>query len=215
MELLQINPYNEEAFKSQDNSWFLDNANDYDHIIWEKYGTPCNMHITPRETLHTKIFSAVPFYYLQFLKDITPLYIIDIGCGSNWLKPFFPGLVGFDPKMKAADVNVFYGTNLDVNDKYDAVIAMNSMHFAGIDKFNDQLSTIIRLLRPGGRAYFTANIDILMKNTGNFNRNTAILYCDKIIRELPALPLVVDQVYNQDFDGNRFEGNIRIVFEKR
>ena len=95
---------------------------------WEQYST------TPREisgnrsltTLHRRStvqtsFSITPFYYLQYLEDVNPSVIADIGCGWNVFKQYIPSIVGWDQ----------YGSYADHSERYDA--AFRAKYFESFD----------------------------------------------------------------------------------
>ena len=219
-DLIQIEPFDVEKFKSLDNEWFLSKIPlGVDKILWDS--SPLrSAGWTPREQQLSKVWSVVPFYYLRYLVEITPAHVIDLGCGANFFKPYFQNLIGFDPNHDNADIAVFDGTEYDKENFYDAVIAMNSLHFIPFADFLKIFDKVSRLLRVGGRAFVTVNMGMLTEMpSSSIYEISSIL--NEAIKSLPYKLIVVNQLYfpNRFFknighfgDGN--EGNIRIVFEK-
>ena len=115
--LLTINPYDEQKFRAADNSWFLPKISKNSTILWRRDGSPVWSCPTPREVMASSLVSAVPFYYLEYLREINPDSIIDIGCGSNIFKSFFKNLIGFDPRHSAADITEYYDTEYETENR--------------------------------------------------------------------------------------------------
>ena len=115
---IDINKYDqikfEEKFKKTDLYNIL--KQDYDILSFDyhyKEKSP-----TPREIEGTKKskFSVVPFYYLNFLTDVNPKKIYDLGCGWNIFKKYIPNIIGIGAE---SDSEHFFGDISDfVDDDY-------------------------------------------------------------------------------------------------
>ena len=94
-------------------------------------------HLTPRQILSKKIITAPSFYYLQFLLDIDPIEIVDIGCGDNTFKNFLPNVTGIDPypftgpgpDLIASFDSDFCRKNFE---KYTCAFSIDALHFISL-----------------------------------------------------------------------------------
>lgn len=221
--LLQINPYNEHKFKQQDNRWFLSKLPADVALGWNRVSSPyvdiTGYPLTPRETLLRPCFDVVCFYYIKYLLDINPTSVIDIGCGPNMFKTFIPNLYGIDLDHPLADAQVEFTSEYAQlhKEKYGAAMAINSLHWTTIDKFERTIYDFASVISPGGRGFITFNLSRMMSAASHKNWDlwlNDVYFADGIIRRLNLDLLVVDQHYVDNTSGNRINGNIRIVFQK-
>lgn len=217
-QLLQINPYDEDEFRKKDNSWFLSKVPRHTQIAWDKEVTIA----TPRAHIYYSTLPAVTFYYLEKLLELDVNYLVDIGCGENIFNGLLPVRVhGIDPTNgPRVDEVDFFDEHFSAGhkDTYNAVFAINSLHFIPLDKFEQRIYEFANTVAPGGRGYITFNIARMLGQSKDIDTTDAILYCDKIIRNLNLNLLVVDQYYkdNRQFNwiDNGMDGSIRLLFQK-
>lgn len=78
--------------------------------------------------------------------------IIDIGCGQNLFKPYFPKLVGIDPATEEADLKISL-QEFQTDQKFDVALCLGSIQGTD-DDLNYQLNIIKNLLTDKGRIYW-------------------------------------------------------------
>ena len=111
MPTLSINPYDANICEQIVSTKF-------DHKIKEKYGTwkvndyrkiytfndEIHQRSTPRYSIILGVIPCATFYYLNYLSEINPSEIVDIGCGMNFFKDILPNVIGIDPEHTYADI---------------------------------------------------------------------------------------------------------------
>jgi len=145
-----INPYNITQFKKEFKYTEIYNKlkNDFDIITWTIDERTNSTHgLTPREFCGKRIFSAVPFYYINFLcNNKMPIY--DIGCGWNIYKKYYDiiGISGekvndenFNGDMHGFINNYYTSTHTNA---YTNIMAMNSLHFIRIRDFSKRIKQL-------------------------------------------------------------------------
>lgn len=81
------------------------------------------------------------------------LDILDIGCGFNHLRKYFPDchFVGIDPNNENADLRISLEEFLLTNDwQWDVIICQGNLHFGSKAEVRVNLEKVINLLKPGG-----------------------------------------------------------------
>ena len=237
--LLQINPYDQDAWQQQfaDSDW-------YHHIrsrlpvelyeIWDVSAMPGNQP-TSREFHFNRYFSMSTFYYISHVLKKQPRQVIDLGCGSNLFRGLVPGLVGLDPYHPAADINDYVDDDFvrGHQAQFEAAMAINSLHFCALDDWPNRLQDFYSMLAPGGMGFVTFGLGVMIERTSDehwlniFNKtpdqtsiSDVILWTDQVLRSLDWNLHVVDQHYFSRFNigdvllNNPIDGNIRIVMEK-
>jgi hypothetical protein len=197
--------------------------------------------LTPRRTLTFSIFDVVPFYYLQYLMELNPEKIYDIGCGCNIFKKYIPNIIGIDvpeSKLKCVKNNVDLYDNLDDSfyiknfEQFESAFAICSLHFYPFSDIRNRVLQFSSLISEGGRGFITLNIARMLEEENekysNFNfkflsdvkykKSPIILeYLELFVREqLYNLPLnieVFECSISECFD-SYLNGNIRLVFTK-
>jgi len=178
------------------------------------------------------ILDAVSLYYIRFLLEKSPNNIIDIGCGVNRFKKIIPNVIGLDADRNS-NYDVFDHFDKDYSSNhlecFDAVICINTIHFASITTITERLLWIADILTTGGRAFVTFNFETwLMYSSSQDIKDLFGLY--------PKFTQVVDYMSNQITNtGLKFivedwpildhninstvrddlNGNVRLVFEKQ
>lgn len=200
--------------------------------FWEKYG------VTPRELIGnpeivinppkfkipTTKFSITPFYYLNFLEEINPKTIADIGCGWNIFKKYIPNIIGFDRIGSNADIMEIYDSDFQkkYHQSFDAAFAINikTVTWENIDKFIINFSKIIK---PKGRGFLgiPALFPLLLtpkkwyddRELSPYDPDTLSKYIDNLIESLDIKIISLES--RVDFVQNMMshDGDIRVVFE--
>jgi len=234
--LLEINPYSVEKCKNIVESNYITKlrnkySSKYPQEVYDY--RKCLTHdytilkiTTPRLVSITKIIPCASFYYLNYLVEISPTVIADVGCGMNFFKDIIPGIVGIDGNDSYADIKEFFNENFSVRhtNYFDCAFSIDALHFISISSFYDRIIQFANIIKPGGRGYIAMNIARLIDRTSDskkieiFNTTTPTptqlaTYIDQQIKKLPYQLLVVNNLILDCYD-EFMDGNIRIVFEK-
>ena len=226
-----INAYNPSKFKKEweSSDIYKKVCRDFDVVLWDFPGGGWVENpdwITPRWTEINRYTRTTPFYYIEKVAAIGANVINDLGCGCNVFKRYYPNIIGMD-NCRFADVQGWVDDKFiaENQNKCEAIIAINSLHFRPLTEFKKSVLDIISILKPGGRAYLAYNAGKLCEeSTKNgemeklFNTtNPSNLQLDEYIRaqldEIQTNWLVVD-VSVARVRADMHEGNIRLVFEK-
>jgi len=192
------------------------------HTVYDKARNVCEEH---------GILDAVPHYYIRYLLQKRPTAIVDIGCGQNVFKKVYPGITGIDSdRGSAADVFDHFDEDfvLQHPEFYDAVITINAIHFHPIHSITKRLLMINQLLRPGGRAFVSTNLETWLMHTSKSDVlaifgglpkfNTVMEYVHQqimasnlefLVIDYPVLAYARESTIRDDHNGN-----LRLVFEK-
>ena len=229
-----INPYPQPQFeeKFKLGSIYQELIKDFDHVTFEKYfDFTCTESKTPRENLGSRInvqtyFTAVPFYYLEFLLEKNPTQIYDLGCGWNIFKKYIPNIVGIGAENPTslhyyADQHdhVDDGFIQGHRDHFESVFSINALHFFPLSRLQQRVSDFVSMIRPNGRGYLALNIARMLEkeNTNMFSGFTIKNYEDYVNDQLSTLQLnycVYDVEINERSFDEVMDGNIRLVIEK-
>jgi SAM-dependent methyltransferase len=97
------------------------------------------------------------FAILPDIMKLNPKTILDLGCGYNEFKRYFPQLVGIDFANSCADV-VDDFLNYDCPDNsQDVILALGSINFVDLETVTQNVDYIHRKLKPGGTAFIRVN----------------------------------------------------------
>ena len=176
-----------------------------------------------------KILDCVPFYYIEKVMQSNPATVVDLGCGLNVFKKIYPNIVGVDsdPNSKF-DVFDFFDADFAQGHThyYNGLISINTIHFSPIDTITQRLLMVKDLVKPGGRAFVSFNLETWLMHTDK----TVI---DTLFGPVPQFDDIVKYVDQQiiatDFDfevidwpvlrttsessiRDDYNGNIRLVF---
>ncbi len=91
------------------------------------------------------------------IKLFAPERILDLGCGDNQFKPYFPNLVGLDVTNPKADVLKDLLDYDPFPTRFDIIIALGSINFGREADILDELHHAAALLSPGGRIIMRVN----------------------------------------------------------
>jgi len=211
---------------------------DYKHISFEnsfrdyleQFDSPLNLkrlawetkELTPRQGFDKlgSYFSAVPFYYINFLLQNHPESIADIGCGGNHFKKYIPAITGYDISPDA-DVSTYFTSAFvaDNEEKFDAAFSICSIHYIGVAQVEQRVTDFAKIIRPGGRGFVAMNYQRLIDNPQPPLNGTPLeilnVIRDALLR-VAVRPLVLDLQVTEDTQTHDafIDGNIRFVFEK-
>lgn len=223
-----IRPYDPQRWQQQfqRSDLYQRIAADFDEItfssIWEGFGhgTP-RQHWADRSLWRTK-FSAVPFYYLEFLTQRNPSEIYDLGCGWNIFKRYIPNIVGVgaeDPNGPDfyADIHDFVDSDYvrGHQNYFESVFSICALHFFPLSEIRQRVIDFASMIRPGGRGWLALNALRMIELDRKFLQLEQHELESWIRGELDQLPFTV---LSFDIDLGRLEsgmdGNIRIVVER-
>jgi len=122
----------------------------------------------PRAILQEQgIFVCSSFYYIEMLLDTNPKVILDVGCGDNVFKKYIPQIVGLDPMSANADIHERFDDKFveQHTGKYDCAMALQSIHHVSLLKFVDRINQFGKIIKPGGRGFFSTNLSKLVSLT--------------------------------------------------
>ena len=238
-ELLQIDPYNEQRWHDAfaTTQWYRDIRQRLPADIteiWLRSSLPGNTP-TSREFHFNRYFAMSTFYYIWHILQHRPDKVVDLGCGGNLFCDLVPGIIGIDPYHPNANINDFVDEDFvrGHQAQFDSAMAINSLHFCGLDQFGQTLEDFYSMLRPGGMGFITFGLGVMVDHTSDAawhdifhqdaNHTTAssvITWVDQQLRNLACDLHVVDQYYFNHLDigdvvlSNPVDGNIRIVMRR-
>ena len=225
-----LNPYDESEFRAEfEKSETLQkikskyrNLQQGDPIIiYDKF--PENYYTitkpTPRHQLVQVVVPVASWYYLNYLNYDCEM--VDLGCGFNFFKPFFPNLIG----VGAEDTpETFFGDKHDYVDdefykhnknSYESVFSINSLHFHPLEDLRKICINFADMIKPGGRGYLALNFARLKERTISLKHLTdeeLLNWCKSQFDNFPFEILVLDIDFTRPDSG--IDGNIRVVFAK-
>jgi len=158
-----------EEFKQTD--IYCQLVNDYQNVS-ESLGED-TYRLLPRRTTSAResTFYYSTFYYLKLLLEKNPKVILDLGCGSNLFKKYIPQIHGVDYDdvyfKDTADAIESYSeewvtSNLE---KYDCAMTIGAIHNVSMSQLPDRINEFGRVIKQGGRGYFSVNLRRVMQNT--------------------------------------------------
>jgi hypothetical protein len=240
IDVTEINPCDPVTWKQKffSNKFYCDIATAYKFVIFShkemtlmKAALNDTVYVPPRNFLNDhEILDAIPYYYINFLLENNPKFLIDLGCGVNYFKPHVPGLVGIDADPEsAADIFDHFDQDFVAGHQHycDALISINTIHFAPVTELTQRLKWISELVKPGGRGFVSFNIETwLMYTTEKQNQTlfgdcpsfeAIVNYVNHQILATGLKFLVVDwpvlHISDHSTIRDDLNGNIRLVFE--
>jgi ubiquinone/menaquinone biosynthesis C-methylase UbiE len=124
----------------------------------EKVFTPVSSRRVPRNIRLVNKYQKCGTYTIDFINNLKPTTVLDLGCGDNQYKDFIPALIGIDITNPYADIEADI-SSLDYNDNsVDAVICFGSINFGSDSIIEQQLKEVFRVLKPNGYAIFRGNM---------------------------------------------------------
>jgi hypothetical protein len=171
---MEYKRFNKDQFEQEfsTSSIYQQLANDYD-ILYTEVNDITGLikdpaYKIPRTTLQEQgIFVCSSFYYIGLLLETNPTVILDVGCGNNIFKKYIPQIIGLDPMCSEADIheqfdNEFVSRHIG---EYDCAMALQSIHHVSLLGFVDRINQFGKLIKPGGRGFFSTNLGILISRT--------------------------------------------------
>lgn len=235
MGILNINPYDETLCRQVVERYLpalKDKYSKYIELDFRKIYDVVSLNhqvVTPRQKYLTKHIPCAAFYYLNFLLEINPNSIIDVGCGMNFFKEVIPNIVGVDPdldkhKHLADFIHLPFAEAYSVahHHMFEAAFAINSIHFIPITEFSQQILFFKNMIKPGGRGYLGMNACRMLEFTPSWSlmelfdtekptNDQVERYIDEQIRSLDIDFIVVDTFVGLRLD-EAVDGNVRLVF---
>ena len=154
----------------------------------------------PRRLHLTRCTTRLPFYFLDSL-EIGPERCVDLGCGHNWFRQFYPRMWGVDPHHEHYRdeelTPAWYKSNWG---RWPRVYSNSALHFCDQSEISNQIAKAMGLLTPGGRAWVGLNRHITQMFTADYQE-------DLLRSQLAALPgltrmVWLDRPTNACMDGN-------------
>ena len=113
--------------------------------------------VTPRLRALTAWATGLPFYFLDSL-EIGTGRCVDVGCGTNWFRHFYPSMWGVDPQHdQHRDEELTNAWWIPNWGQWPRVFSVCAMHFCTQREAPQQIAKIRGLLAPGGRAFVALN----------------------------------------------------------
>ena len=82
--------------------------------------------------------------------------VIDVGCGYNEFRRRIPDLIGIDPANAQADYRIGI-EEFQSAEKFDEAFCLGSINFGDETTIVNQISHVVRLLKPKARIYWRCN----------------------------------------------------------
>jgi hypothetical protein len=229
-----LNEYNQEDFEKEfkGTEIYKKIEGEFDLITWDKHFNNFTSFSTPRQRYGSRVCSMASFYYIEKLLENKPEKIVDIGCGWNMFKRYYPQLVGVSPD-NPEDSNTSFGDEFDFFDKdyaefhqneFDAALSICALNYTPLTNLKSTVESFISIVKPGGRGYIALDIypmldredpDVL-DNIFGTDKPTLHEIDDYVRDELSNLACEyivfdIDSIENAD----ELDGNVRIVFERK
>ena len=181
---------------------------------------------TPRKIYSDQsksLFSAVPFYYLEFLTRKNPKTIYDLGCGWNIFKKYIPNIIGIGAEDPNSDS--FYGDIHDYVDDdfisnhqnyFESVFSINSLHFVPLSNLQKTVGDFYSMLQPDGVGWLALHIQRMIERDADNFHDKDRSYLDRYVRRelsdlnIDYLVFDLDLAIVDEF----MDGNIRLVMQK-
>ena len=226
-----INPYNPLQFKKEweNSDIYKKLCRDFDVVLWDFPGGPPKEDpdwTTPRWGEINRVVRTTPFYYIEKVMTPGAEIVNDLGCGCNVFKRYYPNIIGMD-NCRFADVQGYVDDKFiaENQNKCEAIIAINSLHFRPLTEFKKSVLDIISILKPGGRAYLAYNA------VRFYHESIDKGEIEKLFNTMDPSDLQLDEYIRAELDDIQInwlvvdisvalsrtemqEGNVRLVFEK-
>jgi hypothetical protein len=217
-------------------------VSNYEHIVYTyleanllKAALNHTVYEAPQVVLEKfNILNALPYYYIQWLLEINPAIVLDVGCGTNPFKGLIPNIIALDdqscpPPYSNDALKCHFDKDFAESHPHmcDALISINAIHFSPIWTIKSRMLSMAQLVRPGGRAFVSFNAETWLMSTpknqlqeyfGNYPTvDSVIEYMHQSVTETNLKMLVSDwpvcKVPEHSPIRDDLNGNIRLVFE--
>ena len=227
---ININAYDPNKFKKNfvETEIYQKLIFDYDCVGFEKNWQQFRF-ITPRQhwaQAHPSYFSAVPFYYLDFLVKKNPKKIYDIGCGWNIFKKYIPNIIGIGAE-NPGDENFYADIHSFVDDEFimrhqnyfESAFSICALHFVPLSNLKKVVLDFYSILAPGGTGWVALNLQRMLEHDLSIPKinSKSITDLDINIRNqiydigIDFLVVDIDLTELNEF----MNGNIRLVMQKK
>lgn len=183
--------------------------------------------VTPREYYYYPRLTVCSLYYIDYLAKTNPQQIVDIGCGLNNWKEFYPNIYGIDAAHVNADRMEIFDDRFSQRNSntFEAAFTIGGITFISLSSLENQMLSFINIIKSGGRGYMSFNLGRMLTHYtskqdyetlfGISNPSTEQIsdYCDNVVQKLPVRLLVIDNLLLERYN-EYMDGNLRIVFEK-
>lgn len=83
-------------------------------------------------------------------------HILDVGCGSNPLKNYFPNLVGIDPAFHQADIQCTIEDYIP-DRLFDVALCLGSINFGNVQIIQRQIEKVVSCLKEKSMIFWRLN----------------------------------------------------------
>jgi len=111
----------------------------------------------------TELYSHTGWQLVEEVNKLNPRAVLDVGCGYNQFKGRIQNLIGIDPYNKLSDYEVDILEYANVDEHFDAIIALGSINFNSEEDIRLRLANCMKLLAKGGKMFFRVNPGIQHK----------------------------------------------------
>ena len=87
----------------------------------------------------TDEYSYTGWQLVDEVKKLNPRAVLDVGCGYNQFKERIPNLIGIDPYNNMSDYQVDILEYANVDEHFDAIIALGSINFNSLEDIRVRL----------------------------------------------------------------------------
>lgn len=211
-------------------------VNDYDVVYFDRQelyaDTPG---LTPRQIYGDRkrltLFSAIPFYYIEWLQEISPKNIYDLGCGWNIFKKYYPNIIGVDTGDTndltfQADIHDFVDDDYiqGHQEYFESVFSICALHYIPLSHIRKRVLGFAGMIKSGGRGWLSLNVARMIDRDPEFKDKDMLFiekYCKEQLADLPDLELLeIDLktgtvMISRTVSDAWMDGNLQILFDKR
>lgn len=148
------------TLKEQDKIRWEGTIKDIVHQLDVKYS---NMFFGEIWKPQTERYSYTGWQLVDAVNKLNPKAVLDVGCGYNQFKGRIQNLIGIDPYNNLSDYQVDILEYANVDEHFDAIIALGSINFNSKKNIRDRIANCVKLLARGGKMFFRVNPGIQHK----------------------------------------------------
>jgi len=197
-------------------------VNEYDVVYFNRQDFFIkSFEVTPRQKASKRLFSAIPFYYIEWLQEINPEKIYDLGCGWNIFKKYYPNIIGVgaenpDNELFFADIHDYVDDDyiLGHQEYFESVYSICALHFIPLSDIRKRVLDFASMIKHGGRGWLSLNAARMVERDPEFkDKDTLFIeqYCKKQLATVPSLVLLeIDLTVSDEY----IDGNIQIQINK-
>jgi len=197
-------------------------VNEYDGVYFNRQDFFIkSFGLTPRQKASQRWFSAIPFYYIEWLQEINPEKIYDLGCGWNIFKKYYPNIIGVgaenpDNELFFADIHDYVDDDyiLGHQEYFESVYSICALHFIPLSDIRKRVLDFASMIKHGGRGWLSLNAARMVERDLEFkDKDTLFIeqYCKKQLATVPSLVLLeIDLTVSDEY----IDGNIQIQINK-